>query len=193
VPTGEGTTYGLWWTAGHLGVLTVLDARSGVPGEVVVAIDDRDSAVAAGDHAASWRRWLQMANAFAGAGHPVTLVGSTSTDVQHIESSVPADVRRLEALEQVAPEWASVLMQVEPGDAGALGAALAQAGVSAPLYGAEVADGIPVDFLWPDDRIVVTFDLDDETGKDLTDDGWRVVEPNVDAVVAALSAREGAR
>lgn len=192
VSAGEGSTHGLWWRAGHLGVLTILDAQYGVPVEAVVAIDDRDSAVSSGDHAASWRRWLQMSNAFAGASHPVTLVGSTSTDVQQVESGVPADARRREVLERVAPEWASLLEQVEPGDAGDLAAALAQAGVSAPLYGAEVADGIPVDFLWPDDRVVVVFDMDDETGRDLADDGWRVVDPDVGAVVDALSgAREG--
>ena len=33
----------------------------------------------------------------------------------------------------------------------------------------------------------------DASGKDLADDGWRVVEPDVGAVVDALSAREGAR
>ena len=35
------------------------------------------------------------------------------------------------------------------------------------------------------------FDLDDETGQDLADDGWRVVEPNVDAVVEALERTRG--
>lgn len=37
---------------------------------------------------------------------------------------------------------------MEPGEASEFAAALAQSGVAAPLYGVEVSDGIPVDFVW---------------------------------------------
>lgn len=143
VAAGEGSTHGVWWRAGHTGVLAILDAKYGIPVETVVAIDDSGSTVSSSDHAASWRRWLQMSNAFAGAGHPVSLVSSTLADVQQVESGVAADARRREALQQVASEWVSLLEQIEPGGLADLGAALAAAGHSAPLYGAEVADGIP--------------------------------------------------
>ncbi len=190
---GAGPTQGLWWRTGYTGVLTIVDLEHGLPIESVVAIDDRDAVVASSDHAASWRRWLQLSNAFAGADHPVTLVTSTSTDVTAVGSPASADLRRRAVLEEVSPEWAALMEEVEPGEASALAAALAQAGVGAPLYGAEVADGIPVDFAWPAERVVVVLDLDEGTGKDLADDGWQVVDPEVDAVVEALGAREGAR
>ncbi len=193
VPTGEGPTRGLWWRSSHVGVLTIFDEQLQIPVESVIAIDDRVSAVGATDHAASWRRWLQMSNAFAGAEHSVALVSSTSVDVPQVDSSFAADARRREVLGQVSPEWVTLMEQVESGAADALAAALAHAGVGAPIYGAEVADGIPVDFVWPDQRIVVVLDLDDETREDLVKDGWRVVDPEIGAIVGALREREGVR
>ena len=89
-----------------------------------------------------------MSNAFVGADHPVTLAARTSTRGRSASSpSVSADLRRREILEQVAPEWAAA-----PGSrwnrvTRAISVTRSrQAGVGAPLYGAEVADGIPVDF-----------------------------------------------
>ena len=176
-----------------MGVLTVLDVNHSVPLESVVAIDDSDSAVSSADHAASWRRWLQMGNAFAGADQPVALVTSTSTLLPGVDSTVAADLRRREALVRVAPEWASLVEEVGSDPGADLVAALAQRGVGAPLYGEELSDGIPVDFVWPDQRVVVVLDVDEETARDLAAAGWRVVNPDVEAIVEALRAPEGVR
>jgi hypothetical protein len=183
----------MWWRSAHLGVLTVIDVQHEVPLETVVVIDDNDEAVATSDHATAWRRWLQMANAFAGADHSVTLLSTTMKPVSLDEGIVMADVRRREVLDGVAPEWAALSDEVAAGVEVELVAALAAAGVRTPVYGAEVADGIPVDFVWEPERVVVVLDVDDETAEDLRNDGWRVVDPDVNAIVEALGAPEGVR
>jgi hypothetical protein len=123
----------------------------------------------------------------------VTLVSTTTETALAQEGVVMTDVRRREVLEGVAPEWAALSAEVAAGVEDELLAALAAAGARAPVYGAEVADGIPVDFVWDTERVVVVLDVDDETAEDLRNDGWRVVDPDVNAIVEALGAPEGVR
>ncbi len=196
-PSSPGPTSALWWRSGPVGVLTVINTDLGVPMETVVAIDDRSEAVNSGEHATAWRRWLQISNAFAGASHLVSLASSAMAASQVAGSSplpqeTAADLQRRLLLASIAPEWAALGAAVGSAGERALVEALASAGVGVPLYGAEVADGIPVDFVWRDERIVVLIDPDEQSTTDLGADGWVVVEPDVAEIVEALSAGKGA-
>ncbi|GIL33998.1 DEAD/DEAH box helicase [Phycicoccus sp. DTK01] len=193
VASGPGGTQGIWWQSGHVGVLTTVDTEHQQATETALVLDDRPEAVAHPAHAAAWRRWLQLSNAFATTGHPVVLVTSASGLVADSADGSVADRRRQEMLERVAPEWAALLRQVDAGVATDLIAAWSAAGVRPPVYGAEVADGIPVDFAWLAERVAVLLEGDDDTVADLVAAGWRVAASDVNSVVTALGARQEGR
>ena len=198
VPTSAGSHAGLWWKQGLAGVLTVVDTQHNIPVEIVVAIDDSDEAVSNSDHAASWRRWLQLANSLAGCGYPVTLAATSSEDVGlgGILSQPPPSVAGQEAADlsvaSLFPEWGSLAKEVLSPAEKELVAELAGSGVGVPDYGAEVGDGIPVDFSWPDEQVAVIEEPDEEVERDLVADGWVVVRADVESIVEALKARTGA-
>jgi hypothetical protein len=176
-----------------MGVLTVIDSVHGVPLEAVLAIDDRDDELEHSDHVRSWLRWLQIANAFIGQDHSWSLATVKQGRIQRPASGTSADALRTEMLRGASREWEILHSSLDEPLARTLAAQLAAAGIGAPVYGAEVADGIPVDFLWEDPRVAVLLEPDEESVADLVKDGWTVVEPVAELIVAALSAGERER
>jgi hypothetical protein len=66
--------------------------------------------------------------------------------------------------------------------------ALADDGVEAPTVGDEVGDGVPLSLTWPDRKVtVMSDDLDTVTLDQLAAAGWTVLDPDVDAIRAALT------
>ena len=178
-----------------LGVLTVVDAQHGVPVETVVALDDRDAAVAVGDHAASWRRWLQMAMPSPEREHPVTLS-------QHVAGRCS---RRVDAAavrgrcgvagplgEVVAGVGAAARTQVELGVARRARGGAGGGGCRCPDLRCGGRGRDPRGLrLAGRRRSSWSSTSTRDTGKDLADDGWRVVDPDVDAIVEALQRTRG--
>ena len=67
--------------------------------------------------------------------------------------------------------------------------ALAGSSLAAPSVGDEVNDGVPLSLSWFAQKVTVrSDDVDDDTYTLLVDDGWAVVEPDPDAIRAALTA-----
>ena len=196
VPTSTDSHAGVWWRQGHAGILTVVDTQHNIPVETVVALDDSHEAVSSADHAASWRRWLQLANSLAGCGYPVTLAATSAEDVGArgavAQSPSSAAGGTAAAAVDLSPAWAALSLEVLTPEEQDLVTALADEGVGEPDYGAEVGDGIPVDFSWPEVKVAVLDDTDEDTERELAAEGWVVVRANVEAIVEALKARTGA-
>jgi hypothetical protein len=72
-----------------------------------------------------------------------------------------------------------------------LGTRLAGTGVPPPEQGYEVGNGYPVDLSWPNRRIAVLFNPDQAVREALAYEGWRVLDPDADHLVDALTAGSG--
>jgi len=71
----------------------------------------------------------------------------------------------------------------------ALLVALADLGsLPAPELGFETDTGVPLDVAWPDARIAVDLDVDDDTRQELADAGWTLVPADPDAIAEAVAA-----
>lgn len=180
----------IWWRDGQVGVLTRLHPATQTAIETVVILDDRDPAVVDPGHKQAWQRWLQLANAFTDASHPV-LQAST---MQSTTGGPPAVIvpTASAAARDLAPEWAALaeLVKGSPLALALVRALAATAAVSVPYYGEEFGNGTPVDFAWPDRKVAVLVDADDASVEDLQADGWTVVEAEINALMDALTERE---
>jgi len=90
----------------------------------------------------------------------------------------------------LSPQWQE-LVELASDEERALLVDLAGRGsVPVPELGFETDAGVPLDLAWPDVRIAVDLDVDDQTRQELADAGWTWVAPDPDvianAVVAAL-------
>jgi Domain of unknown function (DUF1998) len=91
---------------------------------------------------------------------------------------------------QVPAEWAGAMAQTgSPAEHEFLAALAGAHGIPVPEVGVEVADGIPVAFAWPDERVVVLMDAEPEDRNDLERAGWVVVEAEVEALRTTLGER----
>lgn len=168
------------WTW-SLGPLT---ARARVAGQ---NLTDVDLAVTLGDrpdemgeqNADAWRTWLQLSN-LVNRRTRSAVVGTTSTAGQQ-RVAVPAEP----GLELPAG-WESLLAEAAPAER-ALLRALAVSGVQQPVLGEEVADGIALSIAWPSAHLAVDVDFDHEQRSDLERAGWRLVEPELDAILSELA------
>ena len=55
----------------------------------------------------------------------------------------------------------------------------------------EVGAGVPADFAWPGQKLLVCFDLSDEDRKEFEAAGWTAVEPVAQEVAEALTSHGG--
>ena len=107
----------------------------------------------------------------------------------------PPDVQRAAGIEveSAAPQWARVLDDdlLGEGERQLLGELAQHPGMPVPDIGEESAGGIPMDFSWSDQKVVVLFEPEDEDIADLTAEGWTVVKPTVEDIVATLLGNSG--
>lgn len=91
---------------------------------------------------------------------------------------------------EVPVEWSAAMARAETPAEQEFLVTLAQAtGIPLPEVGVEVADGIPVAFAWPDERVVVLMDAEPADRNDLERAGWMVVEAQASALRLALGER----
>jgi hypothetical protein len=88
--------------------------------------------------------------------------------------------------------WASLYQSAVSEAEKNLIALLAKSGASAPLLGHETGDGLPLDISWPEHRVVVDFGFGDQDRDELSQDGWTLVDAELDAILSTL-ANVGAR
>ncbi|MFK5644882.1 DEAD/DEAH box helicase [Ornithinimicrobium sp. LYQ121] len=176
---GDGS--GLVWRRDHLVVLS----RFGTGVETVVMVDDRDAAVAGATHKESWREWLRLGNALASGPSNVVVTARTAVGKAVVQApTVDSDEHLL------VGEWASLEGQLTPQER-ELAVSLASLGVAAPEVGVELADGVPADMVWTEQRIVVLLESNPEAEADLRAEAWTVVLPDPEMIAAALAATEG--
>ena len=51
----------------------------------------------------------------------------------------------------------------------------------------ETGNGLPVDISWPEYHVAVDLDFAEKTGDELTEDGWTLVEPELEAILSTLA------
>jgi hypothetical protein len=166
------------------GAPIVLERRSVHDVRVWLAVDDRDDVVGAPEQVDAWRDWLAMSNVFQFlepgrfSAHTVTTLSGDTTAM-----STPG--------ERLAPDW-QLVADVSEDAARELVLKLAAAGVPVPEPGAEFEDGeYQIDLAWPNQQVAVVFDDTDGLADRLRAGGWTVVEPDEQAVRAALTSVGG--
>jgi len=157
---------------------------SGDATEVVLMLDDRSSAVAHTNYADAWRLWLRLSNLLGAAD--VTRLGEIMA-ISEVHDYTP----QLGAVDiminvGVSAEWAAALEFADGDERDLLAKLAVWPDMIVPAIGIEVADGIPVGIAWELEQIAVSLGLEEGDRADLETAGWVIVEPNVEAVVAAL-------
>ena len=178
------------WTRGPLSVMVHPPTKTTPSPTIAALLDDRDYGVEG--FAEAWKTWLHLSNLLnfrklsdgeariATVAHLLDQAGGTigSPDL-HKTTGISV---------QVPPQWERVLNDDLLGDhERELLMKLAQEpGIPVPDIGEESARGVPMDFSWSEQKVVVLFEPEDEDIADLTDEGWTVVKPTVEDIVAIL-------
>jgi ATP-dependent helicase YprA (DUF1998 family) len=197
LPAGDGGSIAWWWNAGTVGLLTRTsgDNLETALIEVALVVDDRIEQLAGQDQVADgWREWLRISNALNLREQPTIIIAlsevATGTMADHAK---PRTVRDTEFDFALSAEWQFARDLATSGAERAFIDQFARhthrdAGQSipVPVVGFEAEDGIPIDFAWPDPKIAVCLDLDDDDRRVLELAGWRVFPDDPDAVFAAL-------
>jgi hypothetical protein len=166
------------------GAVVAVDRRSVEDVRPWVVVDDHDDVVGSPQQLEAWHDWLALTNVLQfvepGRFHAVTRSGLPATTAQ--ESAAEATT--------LSPAWQEIA-DVSEGRSLELVRAVAALGMPVPEAGHEVDDGeYVVDLAWPDRRIAVSVEVDDDRDTWLVAHGWTVVPPDAAAVRAAV---EGAR
>ncbi|WP_375430760.1 DEAD/DEAH box helicase [uncultured Friedmanniella sp.] len=187
-PAPSGSSSGLLWRRGALTVLVRLTAAGGtVRTEVAAVLDDTPPARHQPDFPDSWRDWLRLANSL--QRHTIAATVTTRILVQSPDvASVPAP-----ATSRLEPAWAAVRAEMIDDRGRDLIEALAAAGAELPSQVGEEfgAARIPADLAWESHHLVVLTDPEEDDVQTLTRDGWTVVAPDPELVLAALASTTG--
>jgi hypothetical protein len=154
-----------------------------------LGVDDRNETIAAPGHEQAWRDWLSLSNLLQFLGTARFTAGTTSVPVPGAE--LRAFVSQPEAV-PMDVAW-TPLIGVFGETADQLIAKLARHHVSVPEPGYEALDGdVVIDLAWPAQRIAVFLDGGEQgPGDALRDDGWTILPPDPDVILAAVGAERG--
>lgn len=177
-----------WWRAGDVGVLTRAVASGNAHSiETVVLLDDRPERLTEG-HRAAWEEWIRIANVLGLRTQPTWIAAFSEL------ASGTVGAPQLSSPEAVAltPAWQE-LIDLATDDERQLLLVLAEyESLPTPYLGYET-DGVPVDLAWPDVRIAVDLNLDQDVRRELSDAGWLLVPADPSAIATAVArAHEGA-
>jgi ATP-dependent helicase YprA (DUF1998 family) len=186
-----------WWSNGTAGLLARATGEdfASLTIETVLVVDDRAETLADHDRSEDgWREWLRISNALVLRDQPTVITTLTDASVGAGEAGEKLrGVRKIEFDLVLDSDWQAARGLAESAAERAFLDGLAQATVTpqgsslpAPEVGYETGDGLPVDFAWPDARIAVFLDLEDDDSRVLELPGWRVFGNDRDAVAAAL-------
>jgi len=175
-----GDAPGALWQRDHLVVVSRLTGPQQI--ETVVMLDDRPEALEQPTHKEAWREWLRISNAVT----PEAFVTVTTRTLAGELEEKGSDVE--DRLQQLVGDWATLKDLALTTAETELTLQLASLGLPVPEVGFEV-DGLPVDLAWPEAKVGVLLEPDEESSDALRDAGWTVVEPSPDAISAALSQK----
>ena len=164
------------------GCAVTLERRDRSDVRVWLGVDDRAGHVGTPGQVDAWRDWLALSNALQFLD-PERFAAHTATTVEHVSVSTVPTV-------EVAPAWKEIAETFDgPHRDQVLG--LGAAGLPLPEAGHELDGGdVVVDLAWPDPRIAVLLEPDDETSAWLSGHGWRIVAPEPEDLRKALEEDE---
>ena len=153
--------------------------------EVALVLDDRIKAVSAPHFKDAWQQWLKFGNLLSprelSDGAHILALSDSGTSPKTSPITLPA------TSENIPNQWAPLFENASSAEKTLLVELSALAGIPLPELGLEIGDGIPVNFAWSEFKVAVLLEplADDVT--DLQSLGWRVVRPNTDDILDALS------
>jgi hypothetical protein len=173
----------------HHGALVCVVAVEPTHTRMAAVLDDRAEAFD-GDHAGAWRRWLRLSNSVALCDWPAAITTvSQITPPDGLVTAPPAPrptrpVQRPEGAWGLAYDEAGGISSAEQDLVASLAA---HSDLQPPAIGTESPEGIMMDISWPEFRVVVACDhLTQHDRQDLAAADWRIVDPDPEAVAAAL-------
>lgn len=175
----EGDRRAWGWQHDTVTLLARNVSADGYSTEVAVMLDDRDSRLGQ-NHKGAWREWIRLANLLNRRLQPAHIT-AYSLAVEAPKKTTPDGV-------ELAEPWASLYQSAVSEAEKALIALLAASGVPAPSLGYETDAGLPIDISWPEFRIAVDLDLEDEERDELSQGGWTLVDSDLEAILSTLAA-----
>jgi ATP-dependent helicase YprA (DUF1998 family) len=199
--TAAGETPAMWRRFGHLGVLTRIGQDSGgLTTDIAVVLDDRDDAITDDGHDDAWREWLRISNALSLRTGPMSITTVTQITGRQAEESLveaPSDAPPkappggpvTDAASELPQPWREQIANALSAAEISLLQELARDGaVPVPVVGHESDSGIVIDVAWPLAKIALYVTPDPQDRADLEADGWQVLGPDLEPLLAALSA-----
>lgn len=182
VPGGDAAVWSR--KLGHVGLVAAGSPNSLTTVSVGLCLDDRAESVAQPGHEESWREWLRLSNLL--AFKPIGLtIGSVNSSVS-TGTLVETQVELLGLSESMLPMWRDLLAIATEAEKLVVVDFAAASLPVVPELGYEVL-GIPVDFAWPDYKIVVV--ESPELQHELRNDRWTIVEANAEAILELLKSK----
>lgn len=188
---------------------------------VTLVLDDRDDALRRGTSGESWRGWLALANLAQGDPFGETLRLATWSLVDAGIDVTADSARALwipdsdESKAPVAPASGTadfvlqpgpvmdIDLELSPGWRAALDDAaderelelirlFSRYDIEPPVVGDEYGTGIPLEIAWPRWKVAIATDeLDGRDRAELETDGWTILDPDPEQVLAALQLTRG--
>ena len=182
-PADAGDQASWWWQSGPLGALVRVRGVNHV--DIALVLDDRSETVASAGFSSHWHEWLRISNAL--ALRPNTV----HTDIVAVGSVPESPAPSVTPTIDLSSSWTAAIELVYGEEANHFAGELAAAGVVAPdLVGEEMGAGVPVDFAWSAPKVAVLIAPNATDQADIQAEGWTVVEPDLNAIKAALAAEE---
>lgn len=144
------------------------------------------------------------------AEEPVALASAESSAADHTQDSRPTDAQAVaepselpadyalvpesgaDAKEPLSPAWQEALDEAYDETEKQLIGVLARYDIEPPVIGDEYGAGTPLDFAWPERKVGVTSsELEARERAALEQDGWEIVGPDPETVLAALELTDG--
>lgn len=169
-------------------MVTRYDSDTG-SASVVLLVDDRPDTLARDGFPAAWRTWLHLSNLLG----PAVTGGQVEIIAHSIAEQTVAD--HFDSVEELfssvlASGWSEAAEFANPAERDLLTELAGLGGIPVPEMGPDLADGIPVNMVWRDARVVVALDLTEDDVAALKSDGWTIVDPDPRAVEAALKVED---
>lgn len=167
------------WQHDTLTVLARNVADHGYSTEVAVLLDDRDSRLGQ-EHKGAWREWIRFANLLNSRLQPAYIT-AYSLAVSAPDKTSPDGV-------ELPEPWASLYQSAVSDAEKQLISLLATSGAPAPSLGFETGNGLPIDISWPELHIAVNLDLAEEDRDELSQDGWTLVDAELETILSTLAS-----
>jgi ATP-dependent helicase YprA (DUF1998 family) len=191
-PRDSGGNESWWWADGSVAMVASTRDLHARDVELVLAVDDRESALEADESGETWRCWLALSNVLGAARRQPQITTFTQLAELALSAVPPGQPdETAPATPTVSVEWQKLLDAALDDEKRVL-SELALTGLPLPEQGHETEDGIPIDIAWPDQRVAVVFS--DDMVESLVEQQWRVFRSDVtelpDQLTVALSTDE---